>query len=175
MKKAVILDRDGTLIVDKIYLNDPAQIEYFPDVFEALRSLRDSGFIFIVATNQSGVPRGLVQIENLEKIHSIIRADFAKRGVDIAGFYYAPFSVESNHPMRKPNPGMLELAAQEHSIDLAQSWMVGDRMSDVEAGHRAGTRTVLLSGVETPASMPFAPPEAFVTSLSEAAQFIISS
>ena len=64
-KKAIFFDRDGTLIVDKVYLNDPAAIEYLPGVFEALRFLRDAGFIFFVATNQSGVPRGLVQIKNL--------------------------------------------------------------------------------------------------------------
>ena len=74
-KKAVILDRDGTLIVDKIYLNDPEQIEYLQGVFEALRLLRDHGFVFAVATNQSGVPRGLVQVENLYEIHRRIRGD----------------------------------------------------------------------------------------------------
>ncbi|NCN95846.1 MAG: HAD-IIIA family hydrolase, partial [Bdellovibrionales bacterium] len=72
-KKALILDRDGTLIVDKIYLNDPNEIEYLPGIFEALQYFRDLGFVFCVATNQSGVPRGLVDVRNLNKIHEIIR------------------------------------------------------------------------------------------------------
>lgn len=150
LKKAIFLDRDGTLIIDKVYLNDPDQIEYLPGVFEALRLLRDAGFTFIVATNQSGVARGIVSIANLDETHRRMQAEFARHGVDLSRFYYAPYSVESRHEMRKPNPGMLLMGARDHSIDLTQSWMVGDRWTDVEAGARAGCRTVLLEGVEAP-------------------------
>lgn len=145
-KKSVFLDRDGTLIVDKVYLNDPDQIEYLPGVFTALRELRDAGFTFFVATNQSGVPRGIVQIKNLLEIHRRIRFAFSEQGVDILDFYYAPYHTDYNHIMRKPNPGMLLQAAQEYNVSLGESWMIGDRMTDVEAGLRAGTKTVLLSG-----------------------------
>jgi len=147
-KKAVFLDRDGTLIIDKVYLNDPGQIEYLPGVFEALRALRDAGFVFFVATNQSGVPRGLVQIENLLEIHRRIRFAFAEHGVDILNFYFAPFHTDHDHIMRKPNPGMLLQATEEYNISLGDSWMIGDRMTDVEAGLRAGTKTVLLAPYE---------------------------
>lgn len=149
-KRAVFFDRDNTLIVDKVYLNDPEQIVYLPGAFESLRKIRDSGFHIIVVTNQSGVAKGLVQLKNLWEIHRRIRADYAREGIDIHGFYYAPFSVSSNHPMRKPNPGMLLEAAFDHGIDLSQSWMVGDRASDVEAGHRAGTKSIFLHGTEEP-------------------------
>ncbi|HAG91735.1 MAG TPA: D,D-heptose 1,7-bisphosphate phosphatase [Bdellovibrionales bacterium] len=147
-KKAIIFDRDGTLIVDKIYLNDPNAIEYLPGVFEALRDFRDQGFIFCVATNQSGVPRGLVDVKNLNQIHEVIRQDFAKEGVDILSFHSAPYMTDSNHFMRKPNPGMLLEAIQWHNIDPAQSWMFGDRLTDVIAGHRAGMRSVLLRNTD---------------------------
>lgn len=148
LQKAVFLDRDGTLIIDKVYLNDPDQIEYLPDVFEALRRLRDAGFIFLIATNQSGIARRLVEPVNLDETHRRMRAEFARHGVDLKAFYYAPYSVESNHWVRKPNPGMLIRGAMDFRVDLEASWMIGDRYSDVEAGRRAGCRTGLLLGQE---------------------------
>lgn len=147
-KKTIFLDRDGTLIIDKVYLNDPDQIEYLPGVFEALRLLRDDGYQFIVVTNQSGIARRLVTLENLDETHRRISGEFAKFGVHFAGFYYAPYSVESNHPIRKPHPGMLLRGARDHNVNLTDSWMIGDRLSDVVAGSRAGCRTVLLAGTE---------------------------
>ncbi len=141
------MDRDGTLIVDRIYLNDVNQIEYLPGVFDALRVLRDAGYVFAVATNQSGVPRGLVDVGILDEIHRVIRADFARVGVDILSFHSAPFMTDYDHRLRKPNPGMLLEAAGWHRLDRARSWMIGDRWSDVVAGQRAGMRTALLSPV----------------------------
>jgi D-glycero-D-manno-heptose 1,7-bisphosphate phosphatase len=175
MKKTIFFDRDGTLIIDKIYLNDPNQIEYLPGVFEALRRLRDAEYQFVVVTNQSGVPRGLVTIENLNEIHRRMTDEFARHGVFFAGFYYAAFSVESNHPMRKPNPGMLMAAAQDHKVDLSASWMIGDRISDVEAGHRAGCRSILLEGVESRETAAAARPAYYAPGILEASQFILST
>ncbi len=155
LNKAIILDRDGTIIVDKVYLNDVAQIEYLPKVFEGLRVMRDLGFRFFVATNQSGIARGIVAIDTLYEIHRVIRHDLAGQGIDIEGFYYAPYSVESNHPMRKPNPGMLEAAARDFNLDLRQSYMIGDRDTDVHAGRAAGTGTIYLDhSFPTPTSAP---------------------
>lgn len=171
MKKTVFLDRDGTLIVDKVYLNDPDQIEYLPDVFSALRELRDAGFQFVVVTNQSGIARRLVTLENLDEIHRRIQSEFAKHGVFFAGFYYAPYSVESLHPIRKPNPGMLLRGALDHRADLAQSWMIGDRGSDIEAGVRAGCRTVFLQGTEAAPADP--KPTITVSNLLDGAREII--
>lgn len=176
-KKTVFLDRDGTLIIDKIYLNDPDQIEYLPGVFEALCRLRDRGYQFIVVTNQSGIARGIVSVENLNETHRRIRAAFGEHGVEFKEFYYAPYSVESNHPMRKPHPGMLLQGANEFAADLPHSWMIGDRLSDVIAGSRAGCRSILLTGVELPD--PNAPKEAqptfVVDSLMEATECILNS
>lgn len=170
MKKAVFFDRDGTLIVDKVYLNDPTQIEYLPGVFLGLQKLRDAGYLIIVVTNQSGVARGLVQIENLYKIHEILRSDFARHGVDIAGFYYAPYSVESNHHLRKPNPGMLELAARDFNIELSESFMVGDRDTDIQAGRKAGTKTILIASPGQTSK-----PDASVTNISQLVDYILNS
>ncbi|MCB0411950.1 MAG: HAD family hydrolase [Bdellovibrionales bacterium] len=171
-KKAILLDHDGTIIVDRIYLNDPDAIEYLPGVFEALRQMRDLGFYFSVVTNQSGVPRGLVDVKNLDEIHRRIRADFARRGVDILSFHYAPYMTDSNHYYRKPRAGMLLEAARFYNYDLSQSWMIGDRMSDVEAGHQAGTRSVLLEGLENPVDFPYAPPDLIAKDLLQVARFL---
>ncbi len=171
--KAIFFDRDGTLIVDKVYLNDPGNIVYLDGVFEALRRLRDSGFKFVIVTNQSGMAKGLVQIENLDRIHDLMREEFARHGIFFSGFYYAPYTMESNHPMRKPNPGMLTVSAQDFNIDLSRSWIVGDRMTDVEAGHRAGVRSVLLEGVDTPTRTSYQPPTGFVPDILSAAEFIL--
>ncbi len=171
---AVILDRDGTLIVDRIYLNDPEQIQYLPGVFEALRLLRDRGFKLIVATNQSGVPRGLVKVQNLDEIHRRIQAKFCTEGVDLLAFHSAPFMTDDNHPMRKPNPGMLLEAALRFNLDLSASWMIGDRMTDVEAGHRAGTRSALIGYSDPLESSAFALPEVHAPNLLVAAQEILA-
>jgi D-glycero-D-manno-heptose 1,7-bisphosphate phosphatase len=172
-RKTIFFDRDGTLNIDKVYLNDPEQIEYLPGVFEALALLRDEGFQFVVVTNQSGVARGIVSLENLNEIHARMANEFARNGIFFAGFYYAPFSVESNHPLRKPNPGMLQQAGSEHGVEFSKSWMVGDRMTDVEAGYRAGCRTVLLEGTDLPEQSSFKAPTLVVSGILEAAQGIL--
>ncbi|MGE0762474.1 MAG: D-glycero-alpha-D-manno-heptose-1,7-bisphosphate 7-phosphatase [Bdellovibrionales bacterium] len=173
-RKAVFLDRDGTLIVDRIYLNDVKQIEYLPGVFTALRLLRDHGYVFLIATNQSGVARGIVDIGNLYAIHSQIKADFAREGVDLLEFYYAPYMTDTNHPLRKPNPGMLERGAWDYNVDLRQSWMVGDRMTDVEAGHRAGCKSALMGVQESPQGSSYAAPEIHAPGLYDVAEQILA-
>ena len=173
--RAVFLDRDNTIIEDRVYLNDPEDLTYLPGAFEALKKLQDAGYKLIIVTNQSGVPRGLVQLSNLHQIHKNIRAAFSQKGVDFAGVYYSPFLPSSNHPSRKPNPGMLLEAAKDHNIDLSQSWMVGDRHSDVEAGHRAGTRSIFLEGSEAADSSPYEPPFGVAENLLKMAEIILSN
>ncbi len=170
--KAVFLDRDGTLIVDKIYLNDVDKIQYLEGTFEGLKILSDLGFKFFVVTNQSGLARGIVQIENLDKIHAKIKDDFAREGIIISRFYYAPHMTDSGHFSRKPNPGMLKYADYDYGIDFKNSWMIGDRMLDVEAGHRAGCRSIILEGTEKVEESNFKPPEYIAKNLLDAANFI---
>lgn len=174
-KKTIFFDRDGTLIIDKVYLNDPDQIEYLPGAFEALRLFRDAGYQLIVVTNQSGVARGIVSIENLEMIHKRMTDEFARHGVFFAGFYYAPFSVESQHFMRKPNPGMLLAGAEDHQADLKLSWMIGDRATDVEAGHHAGCRSILLEGVESRETIASVKPAFVASGILAATHFILKA
>jgi histidinol-phosphate phosphatase family protein len=172
MNKAIFLDRDGTIIEDKIYLNDPDQIIYLPHCFEGMRMMRDMGYKIFVVTNQSGMPRGKVLIENLDEIHRRISFECAKYGVHIERYYYAPFMTDSNHMSRKPNPGMLQYAHWDYGVDFKSSWMIGDRMTDVEAGHRVGAKSILLEGMEKPEDFPFAGPEYIGKNLLDCAQFI---
>ena len=173
MRKVIFLDRDGTLIVDKIYLNDPSAIEYLPGVFQGLRALRDCGFQFIVATNQSGVPRGLVSLKNLHEIHRRIRGEMSRQGIDFLQFYYAPFLTDDRHPMRKPNPGMLNCGVRDFNVDKVHSWMIGDRMTDVEAGRRAGMDSVFLKGTEDPHLSPYLSADFVANDFLEAVDFIV--
>lgn len=141
---AIFLDRDGTLMVDKHYLNDAKKIEYLPGVFEALKTLQTIGFRLIVVTNQSGVARGIISLEQLQAIHDKMTHDFAQAGVHFDAIYFSPHAADSHHPTRKPNPGMLLEGQRQFAIDMKKSWMIGDSPADIEAGQRAGTRTILL-------------------------------
>ena len=147
--KAVFLDRDNTLMEDPGYLAEPAAVKLLPGVELALKSLAQSGYRLVVVTNQSAVARGLLTIEGLEGVHEELRRQLAERGAELDGIYYCPYlpegSVEQfarDSDERKPKPGMLLRAASELDIDLAESWMVGDSPRDIEAGQRAGCRTV---------------------------------
>ncbi len=171
-KKAVFFDRDGTLIVDKIYLNDPGQIEYLDEVITSLKKIQSHGYDFIVVTNQSGIARGIVDEANLFKIHKIIDDFFKSHQIKVLDYLYAPYLTSSNHYYRKPQSGMLQEGSVLYNIDLSKSWMVGDRMTDVEAGHRAGTKSILLSDLEDPSDFDFNPPDAHVHSLAEVAAAI---
>src|SRR5690348_10854912 len=157
MRRAVFLDKDGTLIEDVPYNVDPARVCLAPGAIEGLRSLGGAGFRLIVVSNQSGVAHGLFAEAALAGVEARLRELLAAGGVSLDGFYYCP-----HHPggsvaayavacdCRKPLPGLLRQAAREHGIDLAASWLVGDILNDVEAGRRAGCRTVLLdNGHET--------------------------
>lgn len=181
MRKAVFLDKDGTLIPDIPYNVDPEHITLYPEAGEALRRLQDAGYRLIVVSNQSGVARGYFEEAQLDGVWQKITQLLAPFGVRIDGFYYCP-----NHPggtvgryavdcdFRKPKPGMLIQAAREHGIDLTRSWMIGDILNDVEAGNRAGCRTLLVDrGNETEWEPgQFRTPTATVRSLTEAADHI---
>lgn len=173
LKKAVFFDRDDTIIIDKVYLNDPNQIEYFDDALVSLKKLADAGFLLFVVSNQSGITRGLVQESNLHAIHEKMQNDFLKMGFQFTHYYYCPHLPESNHRDRKPNPGMLLQAQKDYGVDLSNSWMVGDRYSDVEAGIRAGTKTILLKAIPSRHKDPGGEPNFVAKSLTEATDFIL--
>jgi len=148
---AVFFDRDGTLIEDPGYLNHPDQVKLLDGAAEILKELKRLGYQTVIVTNQSGVARGIVSEEMLGRIHDRLGELLAQKGAALDGVYYCPYHPEGVIPKyrqdsdwRKPEPGMLLAAAQDLDIDLTRSWMVGDSPRDVEAGHRAGCRTILL-------------------------------
>ncbi|MCX5644057.1 MAG: HAD family hydrolase [Phycisphaerae bacterium] len=148
---AVFLDRDGTLIHDPGYLNHPDQVQVIDGVAEALKEFQLLGYKRVVASNQSGVARGVVSIEMLERIHDRLRELLAVKGASVDAIYYCPHHPDGTIPeyrkdsdWRKPKPGMLLAAAKEMDLDLSRSWMIGDNERDVEAGRSAGCKTILI-------------------------------
>ncbi len=147
--KAIFLDRDNTIIEDPGYISDPDAVKLLPGVELAIKSLAQAGYKIVVVTNQSGVARGLITEDALEKIHAELRRQLAEHGAHLDGIYYCPFHPEGTveeyakeSELRKPQPGMLLKAAEQLNIDLAESWMIGDGPRDIEAGQRAGCRTI---------------------------------
>lgn len=143
---AVFIDKDGTLLVDVPYNVDPRRIALSPGAADAVASFAGSGYRVIVVSNQPGAALGLFPEEALAAVEARLRTLLPQ----IAGFYYCPHAPNRGCACRKPEPGLLERASHEHSIDLPGSWMIGDILDDVEAGRRAGCRTILLdAGNET--------------------------
>ncbi len=146
MKPAVFLDRDGTLVVERGYLCRPEDVELIPGAARALRKLAGAGFLRVVVTNQSGVARGYFGPGAVAEVHGAIRGLLRAEGADVDGWYVCPHHPEFTGPCecRKPGTGLLERAARELGIDLARSWVVGDKVSDVELARRAGCRAALV-------------------------------
>lgn len=149
--KAIFFDRDDTLIEDPGYINSPDQVKLLDGVAEALNELKTLGYKLVVVTNQSAVARGIVTEKVLGEIHDRLKQILAEKNAFLDGIYYCPFHPEGVVPKyrkesdcRKPNPGMLHKAAAELDIDLRQSWCIGNSGRDVEAGRRAGCRTILI-------------------------------
>ncbi len=141
---AVFLDRDGTLIEDVGYPRDPQLVRILPGVEEALHRLTAAGLMLVVVSNQSGIGRGIVTPEEAKAVHERFEVALAGAGVRFADVRYCPHGPDDGCRCRKPMPGMLRDAAGSLGISLPDSFMVGDKESDVEAGRRAGCRTVLL-------------------------------
>ncbi len=148
-RRAIFLDRDGVLIEDTGYPDDPDRIALLPGVAEGLRLLQSEGWRLVVVTNQSGIARGKFSLETLEAIHDRLIAQLADEGIRLDALYYCPHHPEGSEPRfrtacdhRKPAPGMLHSAAETLGFDLPECWMVGDKESDVRAGQAAGCRTV---------------------------------
>ena len=155
-RRAIFLDKDGTLIENVPYNVDPARIALTRGAGEALRRLGDAGYILIVVSNQPGVAQGRFGGQALDAVEARLRSLLAENGVVLAGCYWCPHApsgrgaFEEGCDCRKPAPGLVLRAARRHGVDLAQSWLIGDILDDIEAGCRAGCRTILLdNGNET--------------------------
>jgi D-glycero-D-manno-heptose 1,7-bisphosphate phosphatase len=143
-RKAVFLDRDGTLIEEVDFLSTVEETRLYPFTVEALKILTSAGFEFVVVTNQSGIARGYFSDQHVEAIHAKIQAELQTNGIEIASFHYCPHFPDAGCDCRKPNPGMIKQALEMNNFDLAESWVIGDKQLDVDLGHNVGARSVLV-------------------------------
>ena len=148
---AVFLDRDGTINVDHGYVFRPGDFEFIPGAPEAIRRLKGAGYLVIVVTNQAGVARGLYGESDVHDLHRHLDRELARHNTAIDAYYYCPHHPEKGTEpyrrecaCRKPLPGMLLQAAADFSVDLARSFLVGDKRSDIEAGLAAGCQPILV-------------------------------
>jgi D-glycero-D-manno-heptose 1,7-bisphosphate phosphatase len=187
MNRAVFLDRDGTLCEEVGYLNHIDRFQIYPWTASALRRLNEAGLRTIVITNQSGVARGYFPESLVHQVHERLKTELSLHGAHLDGIYYCPHLPEAKlEPYRmacdcrKPGLGMIQRAAREHDIDLAGSFLVGDRDIDIETAYRGGMRAILvLSGygkgeyLYRRESWPCSP-DYVATDLAEAAAWILS-
>lgn len=144
MRRAVFLDRDGTLIVDQHYLSDPDKVVILPGVVETLAALQAADFVLVVVSNQSGVGRGYFPRRVVDLINERVATLLMGRGVNIDGWYYCPHAPEDKCRCRKPAPGLIVDAAADLAIDLGRSYVIGDKVSDCELAETAGLKAGVL-------------------------------
>lgn len=151
MKRALFLDRDGTLVEPRHYPSKPGDLILHAGIGPLLRTFQDAGWELVVITNQSGLARGYFTEDDLEQMHAWLRVMLGEWGIELNSIQFCPHHIEGVIPhlavacdCRKPEPGMLLNASRERGIDLTRSWMIGDILDDVEAGNRAGCRTALV-------------------------------
>ncbi len=191
-EKAIFLDRDG-VINELVYypeqgiIDSPFTVEQFrllPGVSEAIKNFREVGYNIVLASNQPGVAKGNLSKETFEKIRQKMKEKLIKEGAFLDGEYYCFHhpeakiqSLKATCECRKPKPGLLLQAAKDMGIDLSQSWMIGDGLTDVKAGKSAGTRTILLGRMKCELCHLMdeedARPDAITLNLKEAAKFIL--
>jgi D-glycero-D-manno-heptose 1,7-bisphosphate phosphatase len=140
LSAAVFIDRDGTIIEDADYCSHPKQVKVLPGVPEALQSLKSRGFKLIVITNQSGIGRGFFTVDEYRSVESEVARQLGHGLIDAT--YFCPDIPGQQSSHRKPSPGMILQAKQEHQIDLTRSFFIGDKEIDVECGRNAGVRTI---------------------------------
>ena len=143
-RRALFVDRDGTLNVDLHYLKDAERLELNRGVGGALRLARDHGFLVICVTNQSGIERGFYTEEDVARIHARLNERLGREGARVDAFYYCPHAPESDCRCRKPRTGLFEDARRDWNVEFASSAIVGDRALDIEAGRRLGLLTAIV-------------------------------
>jgi D,D-heptose 1,7-bisphosphate phosphatase len=144
MNRAIFLDRDGTLIAEKNYLHRPEDVEIFPGAGAALKRLADAGFNLIIVTNQSGIGRGYFTLADAERVNAHLARELARDGVRFGKIYIAPEAPDQPSRGRKPSPQFLFDARDEFDLDLAECFMVGDKLIDLECGWNAGVKKSIL-------------------------------
>ena len=184
MRAAIFLDRDGTLVETRHYPSRPEDFVLYEGLGAELKALQHAGFLLVLITNQSGLARGYFGWAELERMHETLLATLHRQGVTIDGIYVCPHHPEGTIgelaiecDCRKPQPGLLLRAARELDLDLQASWFIGDILDDVQAGHLAGCRSVLLDvGHETEWRMtPEREPDRCAGDLYEAARLVLNA
>jgi histidinol-phosphate phosphatase family protein len=152
MRPALFVDRDGTLITDVGYIKDPADVELIPDSANAIRRMNDARWPVIVVTNQSGIARGMLTIEDYEAVRGRLDHKLAERGAHIDAHYYCPHHPDFSGPCacRKPATQLYDRASADHAVNPSDSVFVGDRWRDVAPALHYGARGILVPGPHTP-------------------------
>ena len=140
LSPAIFIDRDGTIMEDCVYCSDPKNVKIFPGVPEALRRLKSNGFKLIIITNQSGIGRGLITLEQYRAVEADVLRQLGDGLIDAT--YFCPDVPGQHSTRRKPAPGMVVEATREHQVDLSRSFLIGDSEIDVECAHNAGVRAI---------------------------------
>jgi D-glycero-D-manno-heptose 1,7-bisphosphate phosphatase len=143
-KRFVLIDRDGTINVEKDYLSDPAGLELIPGAADGLRSLQALGLGLVVVTNQSGIGRGYFTLDALGAIHGRLRDLLAEEGVTLDGLYFCPHGPDDDCDCRKPLPGMVLQAAKDLNFNPKSAFVIGDKTADIDLGRAVGAKTVLV-------------------------------
>ena len=181
-RPAAFLDRDGVLNVDHGYAHRAEQLQWIQGAQESVRLLNQFGYYVLVISNQSGVARGYFDETAVKSFHARMQRELAQHGARVDAFYYCPHHPNGKIPQyatecncRKPKPGLIQKAVLKYMIDLTDSWLVGDILNDIEAGNRAGCRTIPIdNGNETEWKIsPLRQPAFVAQSLYEASSFII--
>ena len=150
MNKAIFLDRDGVINIErKDYVKSIKEFVLIDGVFEAIKSIKDKGYLVIIITNQSVINRKIINEKDLEKIHSHLLKQAERQNVKIDGIYFCPHRPDENCECRKPKPGMILKAAQEFQIDLKKSIMIGDSDTDIESAQQAGCDGILVKDLDS--------------------------
>ncbi len=148
MQKAIFLDRDGVINVEKNYLYKIEDFEFIDGVFSSLKAFSDAGFLLFIITNQSGIQRGYYTLEDFQVLTSWMLKEFEKQGIKISQVELCPHLPTTNCSCRKPNTGMIENILKNYEIDLENSWLIGDKDSDIQCAKNANIKNTIqvLSG-----------------------------
>ena len=179
LNRAVFLDRDGVLLEERNYVHRVEDVVFLPGVTAALRRLRDAGFRLFIVTNQSGVGRGYYTLADVANVHAYLEREFAKAGVHFERIYFSPEAPEQPSRGRKPSPQFLFDARDAFGLDLAQSYLIGDKRTDLECGWNAGLRASILVRTGYGAELETQEPESLaravvVNDLPAAAEWILN-
>jgi D-glycero-D-manno-heptose 1,7-bisphosphate phosphatase len=173
-RRAVFFDRDGTLMDEVEYCSDPAKVRLIPGVPEALDQLKSAGYLAIIVTNQAGIGRGYFSEAQYEAVQAELLRQIGAHRIDAS--YFCSDAPGTPSSRRKPEPGMILEAAADFRIDLAASFTVGDKASDIESGRRAGTRTILVRtgyGAAFERDPDFQPPDFIADDVGQAVRWLL--